>query len=151
MAKGQRPVGSDKSDIVAALPRACVDETAAVEFFEQQRWSNDPRCAHCESLKVYQMRDCTMGARNKRFLWRCRACNKQYTVRHNSVYEDSPIPLRIWAYAFYKACSSKKGVSAMQIKRETGLTYKSALFMMHRIRHAMDEFATIEQANDNPP
>jgi hypothetical protein len=85
------------------------------------------------------MRDRKTGARNKRFLWRCRSCNKQFTVRVNSVYEDSPIPMRHWAYAFWKACSSKKGVSALQIKRETGVTYKSALFLMHRIRFALAE------------
>jgi transposase-like protein len=139
MAKGQRPVASDKSGIVAKLPRACMDETAAVEFFEEQRWGKDPRCAHCESREIYQMRDRKTGQRNKRFLWRCRSCNKQFTVRVNSVYEDSPIPMRHWAYAFWKACSSKKGVSALQIKRETGVTYKSALFLMHRIRFALAE------------
>lgn len=137
MAKGQSKVASDKSAIVTKLPRACSDETAAVEFFEEQRWGKEPRCAHCESREVYQMRDRATGERNRRFLWRCRTCNKQFTVRVNSVYEDSPIPMRHWAYAFWKACSSKKGVSALQIKRETGLTYKSALFMMHRIRWAM--------------
>jgi hypothetical protein len=139
MAKGQRPVASDKSAIIAKLPLACMDETAAVEFFEEQRWGKDPRCAHCESREIYQMRDRKTGERNKRFLWRCRSCNKQFTVRANSVYEDSPIPMRCWAYAFWKGCSSKKGVSALQIKRETGLTYKSALFMMHRVRFAMGE------------
>jgi hypothetical protein len=51
--------------------------------------------------------------------------------------EDSPIPLRHWCYAFWAACAGKKGVSAMQIQRQTGLSYKSALFMMHRIRYAM--------------
>jgi hypothetical protein len=53
------------------------------------------------------------------------------------VFEDSRIPLRHWCYAFWAASVSKKGVSALQIKRQTGLTYKSALFMMHRIRFAM--------------
>jgi transposase-like protein len=139
MAKGQRPVASDRSAIIAKLPRACMDETAAVEFFEEQRWGTDPRCAHCDSREIYQMRDRKTGERNKRFLWRCRSCNKQFTVRVNSVYEDSPIPMRHWAYAFWKACSSKKGVSALQIKRETGVTYKSALFLMHRIRFALAE------------
>jgi transposase-like protein len=139
MAKGQRPVASDRSAIIAKLPRACMDETAAVEFFEEQRWGKDPRCAHCDSREIYQMLDRKTGARNKRFLWRCRSCNKQFTVRVNSVYEDSPIPMRHWAYAFWKACSSKKGVSALQIKRETGVTYKSALFLMHRIRFALAE------------
>jgi transposase-like protein len=53
------------------------------------------------------------------------------------VFEDSRIPLRHWCYAFWAACASKKGVSALQIKRQTGLSYKSALFLMHRIRFAM--------------
>jgi transposase-like protein len=138
MATGQDKVASDKSEIVAKLPRACMDETAAVEFFEEMRWGDTgPCCPLCGSTNVYQMRDRQTGERNKRFLWRCKDCLKQYTVRINTVYEDSPIPLRHWVYAFWKACSSKKGVSALQIKRETGLTYKSALFLMHRIRYAM--------------
>jgi transposase-like protein len=140
MAKGQRKVASDKSAIVAALPRACQNEGAAVEFFEAQRWSKTgPCCMYCGDTDVYQMRDRKTGERNKRFLWRCKGCNKQFTVRVGSVYEDSPIPLRYWAYAFWAACASKKGVSAKQIQRMTGLTYKSALFMMHRVRFAMTE------------
>jgi len=138
MAKGQRRVASDKSEIVARIPRACMDETTAVEFFEEMRWGETgPCCSSCGSVNVYKMRDRKTGGRNKRFLWRCKDCSKQYTVRIETVYEDSPIPLRHWAYAFWKACSSKKGGSALQIKRETRLTYKSALFMMHRIRYAM--------------
>ncbi len=137
MAKGQRKVASDKSSIIARLPRACYDELAAVEFFEDMRWGEKPRCAHCGHENVYQMMGRVRGQRNARFLWRCRACGKQFTVRVGTVFEDSPIPLRHWAYAFWAACSSKKGVSSLQIKRQTGLTYKSALFMMHRIRFAM--------------
>src|ERR1700687_4267575 len=138
MAKGQRAVASDKSDMVSKLPRACMDEIAAVEFFEEMRWGETgPCCPLCGSVNVYQMRDRKTGERNKRFLWRCKDCLKQYTVRIWTVYEDSPIPLRCWAFAFWKACSSKKGVSALQIKRETGFSYKSALYLMHRIRHAM--------------
>jgi len=63
----------------------------------------------------------------------------QFTWRVGSVMEDSRIPARIWLYAFYRACASKKGISALQIKRETGLSYKSALFLMHRIRFAMTD------------
>jgi transposase-like protein len=142
MSKTQRPVASDKSQTVAELPRACQDETAAVEFFEKQRWGSDPACPRCGSADVYQMKSRT-GERAPRYLWRCRDCNGQHTVRVGTVLEDSRIPLRHWAYAFWAACSSKKGVSALQIKRMTGLSYKSALFLMHRIRFAMasDEMA----------
>lgn len=129
-------IAKDKSDIVSRLPKACSDETAAVLFLEAQRWSDHPACVHCGSLGVYQMKG-RDGERNKRFLWRCHDCGKQYTVRVGTVFEDSLIPLRHWCYAFWAACSSKKGVSALQIKRQTGLSYKSALFMMHRIRYAM--------------
>jgi transposase-like protein len=77
--------------------------------------------------------------RNARYLWRCRACGRQYTVRVGTIMEDSAIPLRHWVFALWSACASKKGVSALQIKRQTGVTYKSALFMMHRIRWAMSD------------
>jgi transposase-like protein len=129
-------VGQDKSELVASIPRACSDEQVAVEFMEAQRWGETPACPRCGDTDVVQMKSKT-GERNKRFLWRCHGCKQQFTVRVGTIMEDSPIPLRHWCYAFWKACSSKKGVSALQIKRETGLSYKSALFMMHRIRYAM--------------
>ena len=142
--KGQKTrVGQDKSEIIEAIPRACADEAAAVEFMEKMRWGDEPHCPHCGDSNVYQMRDAKSGERSHRFLWRCRGCKRQFTVRIGTVLEDSRISLRHWCYAFWAACSSKKGVSALQIKRQTGLTYKSALFLMHRIRWAMaDDHAT---------
>lgn len=133
----ENKIAKDKSKIVSALPLACADEKAAVEFLESARWGDDAACPHCGCVDVYKMKDRKTGERNKRFLWRCRPCGKQYTVRVGTVYEDSLIPLRHWCYAFWAASSSKKGVSALQVKRQTGLSYKSALFMMHRIRRAM--------------
>ena len=126
----------DSQKVVRALPRACSDERAAVEFLEKQRWGDSPACPHCGALDVYQMlgRD---GQRNSRYLWRCKACGGQFTVRIGTVFEDSRIPLMRWCFAFWAACASKKGVSALQIRRQTGVSYKSALFMMHRIRYAM--------------
>lgn len=142
--KGQKiRVAQDKSETVAELPLACVDERAAVEFLEKKFWGDCPACRHCGSVNVYQMKDATTGERNRRFLWRCHDCKKQFTIRVGTVLEDSRIPLRIWCYAFWQACASKKGVSALQIKRVTGLSYKSALFLMHRIRWAMaDDHST---------
>ena len=126
----------EKSDTVEALPLACADEDAAVEFLEQQRWGGSPKCPHCQSADVYKMlnRD---DSRNKRYLWRCRSCGEQYTVRIGTVYEESRIPLKHWCYAFWRACSSKKGVAAREIQRHCQISYKSALFLMHRIRFAM--------------
>lgn len=138
----------DKDEIIAALPMACANETAAVEFFERQRWGEHPGCVHCGSVEVYQMRDKDGVTRNKRFLWRCRDCKSQFTVRVGTVFEESRIPLRHWAFAFWRAGTSKKGCSALEIKRQTGLSYKSALFMLHRVRWAMAP-ANARDINDN--
>ena len=126
-----------KSEIVRDIPLACSDELAAVEFFEKQRWGNTPACVKCGSVDVYKMTDSKTGERNKRFLWRCRDCKEQYTVRIGTVYEESRIALRHWCYAFWRASTSKKGVSALEIKRHCQVSYKSALFLMNRIRFAM--------------
>ena len=126
-----------KSEIIRAIPLACSDELAAVEFFEKQRWGDTPYCVSCGSVNVYKMVDAKTGDRNKRYLWRCRDCKQQYTVRIGTVYEESRIPLRHWAYAFWRACTSKKGVSALELSRQCEISYKSALFLMNRIRFAM--------------
>lgn len=125
--------------VVSELPLACLDETAAVEFMEKQRgWDEHPACPRCGSIKVSKMKD-KDGGRNKRFLWRCNepGCKMQYTVRIDTVFEDSRVPLKIWCHAFWAACASKNGVSALQLKRECSVTYKTALFILHRIRYAM--------------
>jgi transposase-like protein len=126
----------EKSRLIAEIPMACQDETCAVEFLERQRWGDNPCCIHCGSTAVYKMTS-TTGGRNKRFLWRCRDCREQYTVRVGTVYEESRIELRHWCYAFWRAATSKKGVAALEISRHCQISYKSALFLMNRIRFAM--------------
>jgi transposase-like protein len=130
-------VAKDKSELVADLPMACANEDAAVAFLEQQRWGGHPACPHCGVIGEAKQMLTRDGLRGPRYLWRCTACKKQFTVRVGTIFGDSKIPLRHWCYAFWAACASKKGVSALQIKRQTGLSYKSALFLMHRIRFAM--------------
>jgi transposase-like protein len=126
-----------KSDIIEEIPLACSDELTAVEFFEKQRWGDNPCCVKCGSIVVYKMADAKTGERSSRYLWRCRDCKEQYTVRIGTVYEESRLPMRHWAYAFWRACTSKKGISALEIKRHCQISYKSALFLMNRIRFAM--------------
>ncbi len=126
----------ETSQIIRDIPLACCNELAAVEFMEAQRWNGSPCCAHCQSKNVYKMKDAKTGERNARFLWRCHDCKEQYTVRIGTVYEESRIPLRHWCYAFWRASTSKKGVSALEIKRNCQISYKSALFLM-RIRFAI--------------
>jgi transposase-like protein len=135
--ENKKPV---QDEVLNEIPLACTNETAAVEFMEKQRWGEQPACPHCGSIDVVKITDGN-GGRNKRFLWRCHEpeCKPQFTVRIGTVFEDSRIPLKIWCHAFWRACASKKGVSALQISRECRVTYKTALFLMHRIRFAMTE------------
>lgn len=118
---------------------ACADERVAVEFLEKQRWGSAPCCPHCGSIDVYHMKDSRTGERQANFRWRCRDCKAQYTVRTSTVFEDSRIPLRHWCFAFWRASTSKKGISALEIHRQTGISYKSSLFMLNRIRFAMSD------------
>jgi transposase-like protein len=85
------------------------------------------------------MRDATTGARNKDWRWRCRDCKRMYTVRTGTVFEETRLPLRHWCFALWSAASNKKGVAALQISRECEISYKSALYLMHRIRRGMSE------------
>lgn len=140
---------STKNDpIISALPKACQDEKAAVEFMEKQRWGDHPACPHCGDLAVYQMKDSKTGERQANYRWRCRGCKEQFTARIGTVFEESRIPLKHWCFAFWRASTSKKGVSALEIHRQTGVSYKSALFMLHRIRFAMNENHTEPLAGD---
>ena len=102
-----RGVGGDKSAIVAEIPLACSDEREAVEFLERQRWGSSPACPRCGDTNVYQVMDRKTGERSARFLWDCRGCRRQFTVRIGTVLEDSRVPLRHWCYAFWAACASK--------------------------------------------
>lgn len=140
--KNRRRTELKKSDVIEAVPLACSHEPAAVELLEELRWGNTPACVHCGSVSVYKMTDAKTDERNKRYLWRCHDCKKQYTVRIGTVYEESRLDLRHWSYAFWRASTSKKGVPALEIMRHCQISYKSALFLMNRIRFAM--------APDNP-
>jgi transposase-like protein len=128
----------NRSAVLEALKNASVDEAKAVAFLEKQRWAELPTCPRCWSQAVYAMtgRD---GTRNKDYRWRCRDCKKFFTVRTGTPLEETRMPIRVWVYAIWKACSSKKGISALQLSREMEITHKSALFCLRRIRHGLGE------------
>jgi transposase-like protein len=125
------------SPILSALRAATINETAAVEFLEKQRWADTPACPLCGDVDVYQMM--SGEQRNKDYRWRCRGCREMFTVRTRTVFAETRLPLRVWVYAIWKACSSKKGISALQLSREMEITHKSALFVLRRIRHGIGD------------
>ena len=110
-------------------------EEEARQYLEAIRWPTGVVCPHCGCMEVVKLQ----GKSTRPGVYKCKArgCRKQFTVTVGTIFERSHIKLREWVLAFHLMCSSKKGVSAHQIHRSIGVTYKSAWFMCHRIRHAM--------------
>jgi transposase-like protein len=118
------------------LEVASMNETQAREYLESLRWPEGPQCPHCGSKNCTRMN----GRAHRAGCIQCNEneCRKQFTVRVGSILESSKVSYAKWVLAFHLLCSSKKGFSALQLQRELGLgSYKSAWFMLHRIRHAM--------------
>jgi transposase-like protein len=92
-----------------------------------------PHCGGVERITVVGGKTARMG------LKRCLQCKKQFTVTVGTVFERSHVPLNLWLQAAHLLCSSKKGMSSLQIQRILGVTYKTAWFMTHRLREAMRE------------
>ncbi len=107
----------------------------ARDYLETIRWPEGPVCPHCGSKEVTRLQ----GEAHRHGCIQCNACREQFTVTVGSVMESSHIPLVKWVMAFHLICSSKKGFSALQLQRELELgSYRTAWFMAHRIRHAMN-------------
>ena len=105
------------------------DESVAFEFAVSLRWANGIECPMCKS-------------RNHSFLstrktWQCKDCNKQFSVKKGSIFEDSPISLGKWLIAMWLISNAKNGISSYELHRSLGVTQKTAWFMLHRIRLAM--------------
>lgn len=123
------------------------DEDSARAFLESQRWPDGKAgCPHCGEIgRSYRLPPVAGKPKKngeityRKGLWKCGACRKQFTVTVGTIFEDSHIPLNKWLMAFHLLCCSKKGMSAHQLHRMLGVTYKSAWFMAHRIRYAMSE------------
>jgi transposase-like protein len=109
------------------------DEDAAREHIEASRWPRgEVVCPHCGSLDVMRM-----GGKTQAGMFLCRDCADKFTCRTGTLMERSHIPLHKWLMAMMLMSSSKKGISAHQLHRMLGITYKSAWFLCHRIREAM--------------
>lgn len=111
-----------------------LDEELAREHLEALRWPNGRVCAHCGVVNESGL---TASKNHKPGLYYCNACGKTFTVTVGTLFERSHVPLNRWLMAFHLMAASKKGMSAKQIERMLGVTYKTAWFMCHRIREAM--------------
>jgi transposase-like protein len=109
------------------------NEDKAREHLEALRWPQGPFCPHCGSLNATRLE----GKKHRKGLIQCNDCREQYTVTVGTVFERSKVPLHKWLLCNHLLCASKKGMSAHEIHRLLGVTYKTAWFMCHRIREAM--------------
>ncbi|MGB6690502.1 MAG: IS1595 family transposase [Terracidiphilus sp.] len=107
------------------------DPDVCVELVAAMRWPDGVACPHCESKRVSYL--------SSRRIWKCmnKDCYKQFSVKTQSVMEDSPIPLDKWLTALWLVVNCKNGISSYEIARDVEVTQKSAWFMLHRIRLAL--------------
>lgn len=114
------------------------DPEKAREYLEGIQWPNGPVCPHCGVIGDHYRLE---GETHRPGLRKCKDCREQFTVTVGTVFERSKIKLNVWLQAVFLLCSSKKGMSAHQLHRTLGVTYKTAWFMAHRIREAFRDAA----------
>ncbi len=109
------------------LHRVFPDDQSAIDHFRKVRWPRGAICFECGSVKVYTL----AGEWHK-----CADCNKKFSVRHDTIFADSKLPLRKWFVAIFLITSHKKGIASAQLARDLDITQKSAWHVLHRIREA---------------
>ncbi|HEV2922954.1 MAG TPA: IS1595 family transposase [Solirubrobacteraceae bacterium] len=122
--QGQKP----PANLLEAV-RYFADLDVATEFVAKLRWPNGPVCPRCGCVEYSYL--------TTRRVWKCKACKRQYSVKVGTIFEDSKLGLDKWLPAVWLAANSKNGVSSHELARALGITQKSAWFMLHRIRLAM--------------
>lgn len=105
------------------------DEQVCIDAVAMMRWAQGVRCGYCNADKPYYLKT------QKR--WKCRSCRKQFSVKVNSIFEDSPISLKKWLPALWLIVNCKNGISSYEIARDLGVTQKTAWFMLQRLRLAL--------------
>lgn len=105
------------------------DEQTCIDAVAAMRWPDGAQCPHCMAFKPYYLKS------QKR--WKCSECRKQFSVKVNSVFEDSPIALSKWLPALWLLVNCKNGISSHELARDLGVTQKTAWFILHRLRLAM--------------
>ena len=107
------------------------DEQAAITFVENKIWGETPFCGRCGADNVYRV------ANGRPMSHRCRDCKRYFSVRTGTVMAETNLPIKIWLIAIHLIHTARKGISAVQLHKMLGTTYKTAWFLCHRIREAM--------------
>jgi transposase-like protein len=116
--------------------RYFTDEQVCIDTIAQMRWPKGPICPACDGTEHYYLKT------QKR--WKCKKCAKQFSVKVGTIFEDSPISLDKWLVALWMLVNCKNGISSYEVGRNLGLTQKSAWFVLHRLRLALQEKSLVK-------
>lgn len=106
-------------------------EDVCTQFVATMRWPNGIECPRCQAKTISHLKS--------RSVWQCKGCRKQFSVKVGTIFEDSPIKLNQWLCAMWLLVNAKNGISSYEVARSIGVTQKTAWFMMHRIRLALQQ------------
>lgn len=125
---------ADTLDNIKTLQEAVIyfsDKDRCLSYIASKRWPNGPVCPRCGFNKA--------GFMPSRRIWKCKnpGCRKQFSVKVGTIMEDSPLGLDKWLVGIWLIVDAKNGISSCEIARALGITQKSAWFLLHRIRLAM--------------
>ena len=122
--------GTAKTLSVVQIMRDFPDNDTCYAWLEKVRWSNGPVCPHCGT------RHGISSPKSKPHTYWCKSCRKNFTVTTGTILHGTRTPLPNWMYAIYSVMTARKGVSAMQLSKELGVQYRTAWYMLHRVREA---------------
>ena len=108
----------------------CIETVAAM------RWPNGPVCPECGHTEHYYLKT------QRR--WKCKDCKRQFSVKIGTIFEDSALGLDKWLIALWMLVSCKNGISSYEVGRALGITQKSAWFMLHRLRYALQNGSLVK-------
>jgi transposase-like protein len=106
------------------------DQQKATDYLIKMRWNGNVTCPSCNHDRVYELK-----GENKRF--KCAKCRTQFSATKGTIFENSAIPLQKWFVGIYLITSHKKGISSHQLAKDLSITQKSAWFLLHRVRFAL--------------
>ena len=116
------------------------DQDKAFEFLKAMRWPNGVVCPFCKGGSHSFL--------STRKTWQCKGCSKQFSIKKGSIFEDSPIKLDKWLIAMWLLANAKNGISSYELHRSIGVTQKTAWFMLHRLRYALQS-GSLERLMDH--
>ena len=122
--------GTAETISIVELLKMFPNDESVVEWLEETRWENKPTCAHCGGTEKIS------NAPAKKYGYWCGNCRDHFNVMTGTVMHGTRTPLQNWMVAIYYVMTARKGISAMQLSKEISVQYKTAWYMLHRIREA---------------